>query len=75
MVYLPTIEDKYCKCEKCPSYPECAPDDLLMVFCLRKKAPCQVNMRGCTCNSCKVYEMYSLTHEYYCIQGPEKKAF
>jgi len=72
---LPSTEDKYCKCERCNSYPECAPEKGLLVFCLRGKSPCQVNMRGCVCTSCKVHEMYSLRHEYFCMQGAEKKAF
>jgi hypothetical protein len=72
---LPTTEEKYCKCERCTSHPDCAPDQGLMVFCLRGKAPCQVTMRGCLCTSCKVHEMYSLKREYYCLQGAEKKAF
>ncbi|MDD1747642.1 MAG: DUF2769 domain-containing protein [Methanomassiliicoccales archaeon] len=72
---MPAIEDKRCKCGRCASYPECASDQGALVFCLRGKAPCQVNMGGCLCTSCKVHEMYSLKREYYCLQGAERKAF
>jgi hypothetical protein len=72
---MSSIEDKQCKCERCSSYPDCAPDQKLKVFCLRGKAPCQVPMRGCLCTSCKVHEMYSLKHEYFCLQGAERKPF
>lgn len=66
------MEERMCKCERCTSYPGCAADGGLLVFCRKGKAPCQVTMRGCLCSSCKVQEMYGLTREYHCLQGTEK---
>jgi len=61
-----------CLCEKCVSYPNCAAEPLLMTFCLTRKAPCEVDRRGCQCPSCKTHDRYKFTMQYYCAEGSEE---
>lgn len=61
-----------CKCEKCNSYPECALDSNLLVFCMEGKAPCPVDARGCPCPGCPVREKYGFQGDYFCVRGKAK---
>lgn len=60
-----------CICERCPSYPGCAADEGILLFCFSGKAGCEVQRRGCTCPSCPVLDRYGMRNEYYCADGPE----
>ena len=72
---MTSTDERMCKCERCPSYPDCGGDTEPMVFCRKGKAPCRVILRGCVCTSCKVHEMYGFRREYYCIQGADTSKF
>jgi hypothetical protein len=66
-------DEDNCICERCPSYPNCAADDFLLLFCFSGKAGCKVDERGCTCPSCPVLDKYGLQNDYYCVNGSEKQ--
>jgi hypothetical protein len=66
-------EEKDCICPRCPSYPDCAVDQELRMFCMRGKVHCQVRRKGCMCRGCKVHIEHRFTMEFYCIIGTEEE--
>ena len=66
-------EEKDCICPRCPSYPECVIDPRLLLFCIRGKATCEVQRRGCMCPGCKVHTRHHFTSDYYCSIGNEEE--
>lgn len=66
-------EEKDCICPRCPSYPDCAADPELRLFCMRREAPCPVQRRGCICPGCRVHAQHHFTRDYYCDFGTEKE--
>jgi len=59
-----TKNRKKCGCPYCPSYPHDCSGDIL--FCATGKSSCDINAKGCICDSCPVYEEYELDGVYYC---------
>ena len=70
---LKTSEEGWCICETCPSYPTCAADKGIRMFCFRGKAECDVLRHGCICPSCKVYKKHHFTLEYFCAEGTNEE--
>ncbi len=66
-------EEKDCICPRCPSYPDCAVEPYLRLFCLSRKAPCSVRRRGCMCPVCKVHTQHHLIRDFYCAAGTEEE--
>ena len=66
-------ERKDCVCPKCPSYPDCAVDPDLRLFCMRGRAPCPIQRRGCMCPGCKVHSRHKFTRDFYCDVGTEEE--
>jgi len=67
------MEDlKLCRCDRCPSYPDCAADKNILLFCIEGEAPCEVKRRGCICPSCPVHDKYHFTMTFYCADGTEE---
>ena len=66
-------EEKDCICARCPSYPDCAIDPELRLFCMSERAPCQVQRRGCMCPGFKVHTRLHFTRDYYWAIGTEKE--
>ncbi|HUL38871.1 MAG TPA: DUF2769 domain-containing protein [Methanomassiliicoccales archaeon] len=62
-----------CRCERCNSYPDCAVEPGLLIFCLKGKAPCEVELRGCQCRTCAVYAKNSFVGDFFCGEGKAKK--
>jgi len=75
LVNAPKLPDevKDCICPRCPSYPDCAVEPYLRLFCLTKKAPCPVRRRGCMCPTCKVHTRHQFTRDFYCDLGTEEE--
>lgn len=53
-----------CHCRFCPSYPQKCKGELL--FCARGKSSCEIDVKGCLCNTCPVYFENELEGLYYC---------
>ena len=66
-------EEKDCICPRCPSYPDCAVEPYLRMFCMRRKAPCQVYRKGCMCRGCKVHIEHRFNKDFYCSDGTEEE--
>jgi hypothetical protein len=62
-----------CQCEKCNSYPDCAIEPHLKIFCQKGKAPCEIQLRGCQCRACGVYEKYGFIGDTFCLKGRAEK--
>jgi hypothetical protein len=56
----------------CPSYFDCGEP---LAFCLADagKSRCITAENGCICPGCPVQAEMHLSHDYYCIYGPEKE--
>jgi len=42
------------------------------VFCAKGLSKCNIEKKGCICNSCPLATEYNLKSLYYCIYGAEE---
>ena len=67
-------DSELCRCERCNSYPDCAVEPRLLVFCLQGTAPCEVELRGCQCRSCEVYQRHGFLGDTFCKRGKAERS-
>ncbi len=53
-----------CHCRFCPSYPHNCEGELL--YCAKGKSDCEIEVKGCICNTCSICFEYKLENLYYC---------
>jgi len=61
-----------CICLKCPSHNKCMKLKVQKVFCAKGLSKCNIEKKGCICNSCPLATEYNLKSLYYCIYGAEE---
>ncbi len=76
MIYMPKVKKtqenlEKCNCSKCPSYSYCTRKKEEKLFCADEigRSSCDLNMLGCLCCDCPVYEKNKLRSGYYCMHG------
>ncbi|MFQ5816231.1 MAG: DUF2769 domain-containing protein [Candidatus Hydrothermarchaeaceae archaeon] len=52
-------------CGECPSYPQTGEG----LFCARGVSESEITKKGCRCNRCGIFENYTLSGSYFCIEG------
>lgn len=65
---------KMCICPTCPTYTDCAKDDMQGLFCvLGKSGSCITVEKGCECPNCPLAQSLDVGVENntYCIRGSE----
>lgn len=53
-----------CHCRFCPSYPHKCDGEAL--YCANGKSDCEIEVKGCICNTCPICFEYKLENRYYC---------
>jgi hypothetical protein len=65
---------KLCICPTCPTYNECAENNMEALYCTEgKSAVCITKESGCICPACPVTEKLGLEKDYFCTKGTETK--
>ena len=60
-----------CICPSCPTHNsiECPAKNNETLYCARGKTICEVIDKGCPCGQCPIWDKYSLSGGYFCLEG------
>lgn len=60
-----------CICPRCPTFlaSECAKSNQETLYCARGKSGCDLVDHGCLCGMCPLWDEFSLSKGYFCLNG------
>jgi hypothetical protein len=58
-----------CACPRCPTHDKCAKEKKETLYCATGKSACELVDRGCICGACPLWEKYSLSKGFFCLNG------
>ena len=60
-----------CICPKCPTWmsSDCPKNKIEGFYCAKGKTTCNLTDKGCICGTCPLWEEYSLSKGYFCLNG------
>lgn len=60
-----------CICPRCPTYKsdECPKNTSETLYCARGKNQCGLIDHGCICGLCPLWDEYSLSKGFFCLNG------
>ena len=64
---------KSCVCPDCPTYTDCARENMEALYCVLGKTSCETQNKGCLCPACPLAQSLEVGVERntYCINGSE----
>lgn len=70
MIIKDNVENiRKCLCGKCSSHNKTMKERMLILFCARGKAPCEVQRHGCLCPNCQIAKENGMNGVRYCEKG------
>lgn len=64
---------RICICRDCPTYNQCADENMEGLFCILGQSGCELDKGDCRCLECPAHDNFQMKYESYCVEGSEEE--